>query len=236
MSDLRRRIIRLAAEAEPALKKDLLSILKDQADPASHDQNLPATYYGLPPKGKVAASGGWKEVFQSLDADFKSYNTTTVTAWNKVYNRMKKEGVKDAGAAAHFYHEYRAGRMDIDQAAEALSAEGVKPPATGKTAASGPATDGKNWKERSDSKGAVRHIWTAPSNSDSAIDSFTVFEKVGLKGEKSFTMNVLMSDGEIYKRSGPEDIGRLFAMAARLFESAATPGFDLGAQPGWTKV
>jgi len=156
MSDLRRRIIRLAAEAEPALKKDLLAILKDQADPVSHDQNLPEHYYGLPPKGKVAASG--------------------------------------------------------------------------------PAADGKNWTEKKDSKGVVRHVWTAPSNSDSAIDGFTVFEKVGPKGEKSFAMNVLMSDGEIYKRSKPEDSGRLFAMAARLFESAATPGFDLGSQPGWTKV
>lgn len=54
MSDLRNRLIRLAA-AKPELRADLLPLLKEQADPASHDQNKPESYYGMPPKGKQAA-------------------------------------------------------------------------------------------------------------------------------------------------------------------------------------
>lgn len=110
------------------------AILKQFASPASKDQNKPEHYYGLPPKGKqaasvkVAAAGGWSAVFTALDSDMPSFNTKTVTDWNKVYKRMKKEGVKDAGAAAHFYSEYRAKRMDLDGATKALAEEGVKPP------------------------------------------------------------------------------------------------------------
>ena len=68
-SELRRRVIRLAA-SNPELRKDLLTILKEEADPTSHDQNLPETWYGLPPKtagaAKVAAGPdrtgrNWKE-------------------------------------------------------------------------------------------------------------------------------------------------------------------------------
>ena len=77
---------------------------------------------------KTAAANGWSAVFTALDADMPSFNTKTVTDWNKVYKRMKKEGVKDAGAAAHFYFEYRAKRMGLEEAAETLASEGVKPP------------------------------------------------------------------------------------------------------------
>lgn len=96
---------------------------------------------------KVAASGGWAAVFEALDGDFKSYNAKTVTDWNKVYKRMRKEGVKDAGAAAHFYHEYRAGHMDAEGAASALTQEGVKPP-TGYEGASKTAASQGTWGRR----------------------------------------------------------------------------------------
>jgi len=54
VSDLRSRLIRLAA-AKPELRADLLPLLKDDADPASVDQNRPESYYGLPPRGVQAA-------------------------------------------------------------------------------------------------------------------------------------------------------------------------------------
>ena len=44
MSELRNRIIRLAA-AKPELRADLLPLLKEESDPASHDQNKPESYY-----------------------------------------------------------------------------------------------------------------------------------------------------------------------------------------------
>ena len=46
---LRNRLIRLAA-ANPELRADLLPLLQEQADPASHDQNKPESYYGFPAK------------------------------------------------------------------------------------------------------------------------------------------------------------------------------------------
>lgn len=57
MSDaaLRSRLIRLAA-ANPELRAEILPLLKEQADPASHDQNKPESYYGLPPKGVQAST------------------------------------------------------------------------------------------------------------------------------------------------------------------------------------
>ena len=54
MSELRSRLIRLAA-ANPELRADLLPIIQEQADPASHNQNKPQSYYGLPPRGVQAA-------------------------------------------------------------------------------------------------------------------------------------------------------------------------------------
>jgi hypothetical protein len=54
MSDLRSRLIRLAA-ANPGLRADLIPLLKEDADPASVDQNKPESYYGLPPKGVQAS-------------------------------------------------------------------------------------------------------------------------------------------------------------------------------------
>jgi hypothetical protein len=54
MSDLRSRLIRLAA-AKPELRADLLPLLQEQADPASVDQNKPESYYGLQPRGVQAA-------------------------------------------------------------------------------------------------------------------------------------------------------------------------------------
>ena len=56
MSDLRSRLIRLAA-ANPELRADLLPLLKEEADPASKDQNKPESYYGLPPRGIQASYG-----------------------------------------------------------------------------------------------------------------------------------------------------------------------------------
>jgi hypothetical protein len=55
MSDLRSRLIRLAA-ANPELRADLLPLLKEESDPASHDQNKPEHYYGLPPRGVQAST------------------------------------------------------------------------------------------------------------------------------------------------------------------------------------
>ena len=54
MTELRSRLIRLAA-AKPELRADLLPLLKEDADPVSHDQNKPEYYYGLPPRGVQAA-------------------------------------------------------------------------------------------------------------------------------------------------------------------------------------
>ncbi|NBR00428.1 MAG: hypothetical protein EBT79_10715 [Actinobacteria bacterium] len=54
MSDLRSRLIRLAA-AKPELRADILPLLQEDADPASVDQNKPESYYGLPPRGVQAA-------------------------------------------------------------------------------------------------------------------------------------------------------------------------------------
>ena len=51
---LRSRLIRLAA-AKPELRADLLPLLREDADPASVDQNKPESYYGLPPRGVQAA-------------------------------------------------------------------------------------------------------------------------------------------------------------------------------------
>ena len=56
MSDLRSRIIRLAA-ANPELRADLLPLLKEDANPASADQNKPESYYGLAPRGVQASHG-----------------------------------------------------------------------------------------------------------------------------------------------------------------------------------
>jgi hypothetical protein len=56
MSNLRTRIIRLAA-ANPELRADLLPLLKEDAAPASVDQNKPESYYGLPPRGVQASHG-----------------------------------------------------------------------------------------------------------------------------------------------------------------------------------
>lgn len=151
--NLRSGLIRLAF-ANPSLRADILPLiakhagddeemgdmdteLEAEGDPTSHDQNLPEHYYF----GKTAASGEWSAVFASLDGDFKTYNAKAVTDWNKVYKDMKKKGVKDAGAAAHFYHEYRAGRMDIGEAAAALAKEGVKPPTAGGGAEKQASTD-----------------------------------------------------------------------------------------------
>jgi predicted DNA-binding WGR domain protein len=50
MSSLRSQLIRLAA-ANPELRADLLPLLKEDANPASLDQNRPESYYGLAPRG-----------------------------------------------------------------------------------------------------------------------------------------------------------------------------------------
>ena len=47
--ELRSRLIRLAA-AKPELQGDLLLLLQQDADPSSHDQIKPESYYGFPAK------------------------------------------------------------------------------------------------------------------------------------------------------------------------------------------
>ncbi len=51
---LRTATIRLAYQ-RPELRADLLPLLQEQSDPASHDQNKPESYYGLPPRGVQAS-------------------------------------------------------------------------------------------------------------------------------------------------------------------------------------
>jgi hypothetical protein len=53
-ASLRTRLIRLAA-ANPELRADLLPLLKEDANPASLDQNRPESYYGLAPRGIQAS-------------------------------------------------------------------------------------------------------------------------------------------------------------------------------------
>jgi hypothetical protein len=53
---LRSRLIRLA-HMRPELRSELLPLLQEDADPASHDQNKPEYYYGLPPRGVQASIG-----------------------------------------------------------------------------------------------------------------------------------------------------------------------------------
>ena len=53
-ASLRTRLIRLAA-ANPELRADLLPLLKEDANPASVDQNKPESYYGLAPRGIQAS-------------------------------------------------------------------------------------------------------------------------------------------------------------------------------------
>ena len=47
--------------------------------------------------------------------------------WNKVYAEFRGL-TNDAGAAAHYYSEYRGGRMTRDEAIKGLLREGVKAP------------------------------------------------------------------------------------------------------------
>ena len=55
-ASLRTRLIRLAA-ANPELRADLLPLLKEDANPASVDQNKPESYYGLAPRGSTKTAG-----------------------------------------------------------------------------------------------------------------------------------------------------------------------------------
>jgi len=75
---------------------------------------------------KVAASG-WGPVFGVLDNAFPRWNPNKVTDWNKVYAQFRKV-TNDPGAAAHYYSEYRAGRMTQDEAIKGLQREGVRAP------------------------------------------------------------------------------------------------------------
>jgi hypothetical protein len=71
-SELRRRVIRLAA-SNPELRKDLLTILKEEADPTSHDQNLPETWYGLPPQGPGKTAGAAKVAAKKMTPFAEAY-------------------------------------------------------------------------------------------------------------------------------------------------------------------
>lgn len=84
MSDLRSRLIRLAA-ANPELRADLLPLLQEQADPTSHDQNKPESYYGLPPRGiQASADNATRVVFKvSRQVDTGEFTVHNLTGGKK---------------------------------------------------------------------------------------------------------------------------------------------------------
>lgn len=71
--------------------------------------------------GKTAASpeAFWKQQFLSLDKAMPRYDASKVTDFNKVMNHYRAEGFpgRVAGTPAHWYNEYRSGRMSLDEAA-----------------------------------------------------------------------------------------------------------------------
>jgi hypothetical protein len=139
-SPLKDKILRAVAKHYGSTVREMEAELTDPDAEAVYEYigNDPAlqmqVYRDFKAKGfraastKVAAAAGWTAVFDALDKKFSAYNTKTVADWNKVYNQMRKDGVKDAGAAAHFYAEYRAKRLSKQQATDLLAEEGVKPP------------------------------------------------------------------------------------------------------------
>lgn len=81
MSDLRSRLIRLAA-ANPSLRADILPLLKEDANPASVDQNKPESYYGLPPRGIQAGceklpEGGMRDNCEKKQEEAKGKEAAT---------------------------------------------------------------------------------------------------------------------------------------------------------------
>ena len=105
MSNLRQKLIRLA-HANPKVRPHLLPLLASD---------------------KTAGGGSWLRVFDTLDTKFGRKDPYNVTPWNKVLKQF--QGVtNDAGAATHYYSEYRAGRMSKEDAVRELNREGVKAP------------------------------------------------------------------------------------------------------------
>ena len=184
---------------------------------------------------KTAAAGGWSAVFTALDTDMPSFNTKTVTDWNKVYKRMKKEGVKDAGAAAHFYFEYRAKRMDLDGATKALAAEGVKPPSgyeaekqAAVKVAAGPDSTGRNWKKHTVS-GIPHWIWQGRPGEP--IKQFMVIENTAPFG-KYYKMTVKLEDGTFLQTVGQKlKPTEWFKRAAEVYSASQGMMLDFSDMP-----
>lgn len=71
-------------------------------------------------------STSWAFVFDAVDAEFPLWNAANVTDWNKVNARFR--GHPDSGAIAHWYSEYRSGRVTRAVAIQRLKKEGVSVP------------------------------------------------------------------------------------------------------------
>ena len=110
-SILRRQLIRLAA-ARPELRADLLPLLKQDADPASHDENKPQSFYGLPPRGVQAkfprgVEMTIDEVAEVVGPEFKEMNENPPDSVLKVRDEMQ-------GKRARF-HEGPEGEREFDE-------------------------------------------------------------------------------------------------------------------------
>lgn len=79
-------------------------------------------------ESKKTAADGWGKVFDKLDSVFPKWNPNKVMDWNKVYAAFRGN-TNDPGAAAHWYSEFRAGRVTRDQAIKNLQGEGIRAPA-----------------------------------------------------------------------------------------------------------
>lgn len=102
------------------------SLLRKAAIRVAHENPAHRTAL-LPFLSKKADAEGWEPIFDKLDATFTSWNPNKVTDWNKVYKEFRGL-TNDAGAAAHWYSEYRAKRQTRDEAIKALQSEGVRAP------------------------------------------------------------------------------------------------------------
>ena len=67
----------------------------------------------------------WVTQLKALDRALPRYNPKVVTDWNKVMKHYRAEGLssRDSGTPAHYYQEYRAGTMTLEQAAKQITKE-----------------------------------------------------------------------------------------------------------------
>jgi hypothetical protein len=94
-ASLRSRLIRLAA-AKPELRADLLPLLKEDADPVSHDQNRPESYYGLPPRGVQASGSRTARLMSRQETILQKYmeaasasGVRAATGWDELPNSVR---------------------------------------------------------------------------------------------------------------------------------------------------